>query len=124
MEGWVVVILADVNVSNVGEAIVWGAGVVGGIGLLFRFAGTYILKPFARHQEEVRSEHLSAALSPLLDELGEIRAELTYNGGSSTKDAVRRIDNRLTRMEGRFEQVDRWSRHADASTPDDMEPGL
>lgn len=115
---------ADVNVSNVGEAIVWGAGVVGGIGLLFRFAGTYILKPFARHQEEVRSDHLNEALSPLLSELGEIRAELTYNGGSSTKDAVRRIDNRLSRMEGRFEQHDRWTRHDGDVTPDDMEPGL
>lgn len=91
---------AAFNVTNIGEAVVWAAGVVGAIVTVFRLFGTYILAPYARSQEEKDDARLARAIGPLRDELAEVRAELSYNGGSTTKDAVRRIDRRLTRLEG------------------------
>lgn len=104
---------ADIDINNAGTAIVWVAGVVGGIGVLFRFMGTYILAPYARSQSQRMADQLDGKLEPLMDELGTIRSELQYNGGRTTKDAVRRIDERLTRMEGRFEEHDRFTRHTE-----------
>lgn len=42
----------------------------------------------------------------LREKLATVQREVTFNGGTSLKDAVREIDRRLTRMEGRAEE--RW----------------
>jgi hypothetical protein len=108
-------VFAAFNVTNVGEAVVWGAGVVGAIVTVFRLFGVYILAPYARSQEKKDDDRLERAISPLRDELAEVRGELSYNGGASTKDAVRRIDRRLTRLEG-------WLHTGDDIAKDDLLP--
>jgi hypothetical protein len=109
--------VAEIAPANVGEWIVWAAGIVGGIAVMFRFFGTYILKPYS----EAQLDKMSERLKPLQDELEVIRREVTYNSGSSLKDAVRRIEREQDIMKGRFEEHDRYTHRGD---PDDMEPGL
>lgn len=109
-------VLGGIDINNVGEGVIWTSAVVGGIAVMLRVAGTYILKPYARTR-------LAKQLAPLVDELATIRAEVTYNGGGSLKDAVRRTERRLDHMEGRMEEHDRWTR-GQADGPDHMEPGL
>jgi len=102
-------LMPDGPLANVGELIIWTAAVVGGVVAMFRLAGAYILRPIQDAAAERDAERLDKALAPLAEELRVIRSEVTYNGGASLKDAVRGIDLRLTRMEGRAEE--RW--HAD-----------
>lgn len=115
---------AAFNVTNAGEAVVWGAGVVGAIVAVFRLFGTYILSPYAKNQDRKDDERIERAIQPLRDEIGLVRYEVQYNDGGSLKDAVRRTDRRLIRLEARFEEHDSWTHKAHASDPDDLEPGL
>lgn len=110
--------LAAFDPSNVGELVVWAAGIVGGIAVIFRFFGTYILKPYS----EAQLDKMSERLQPLQDELKVIRTEVTYNSGTSLKDAVRRIERQQDIMQGRFEEHDRFAHGK--TDPDDMESGL
>jgi hypothetical protein len=105
-----------VGPTNVGEWVLYAAGVIGGIAIIFRFFGTYILHPYSENQLDKFSERLK----PLEDELAVIRTEVTYNSGASLKDAVRRIEREQDRMKGRFEEHDRFT-HGKA---DEMESGL
>lgn len=108
------------NVTNIGQGVLLGTSVVLAIAAIFRLFGTAILAPYARKQDGKDDRRIADALKPLSDELQVIRSEVTYNSGKSLKDAVRRIDHRLTRIEGRIEEHDRYAH----GTPDDMESGL
>lgn len=104
--------MTDNPIANAGELIIWAAAVVGGVVAVFRVAGTYILRPIHDANAERDAERLHAALAPLAEELKIIRGEVTYNGGGSLKDAVRNLDRRVVRIEGRMEE--RWqAEHGD-----------
>lgn len=61
---------------SAGEAIVWAAGVIAALGVLWR----YIVRPITRARREAwRRFHALADL---------VERELTYNGGASMKDAT------------------------------------
>ena len=101
--------------QTIGEVAALVALIVGALAATFRFLGTYILAPVSRRAAEQDQERLENALGPMRDELSTIREEVTYNGGASLKDGVRRIDRRLTRLEGAFDEHDRWQ-HNEAAT--------
>lgn len=94
--------------QTLGEVAALVGILLGALVAMFRFAGTYILAPVNRRNAEQDLQRLNEALGPVHDELATIRNEVTYNGGKSLKDGVRRIDHRLTRLEGAFEEHDRW----------------
>ena len=108
--------LALVSISNVGEAVVWAAAVVGATIALFRVFGTYILAPYARGRDAKDDARLRTHLAPLKSEVSEIRAEVRYNGGTSLKDGMRRIERRLARLEGHVGAHDQWERDWRASS--------
>lgn len=114
---------ADIDITNIGQGVLLGTSVVLAIAAIFRLFGSSILAPYARKQDRKDDDRIKHALKPLSDELSEIRAEVTYNHGTSLKDAVHRIDRNLIRIESRFEEHDRWA-HQRVERPDDLESGL
>jgi hypothetical protein len=102
--------IADIDINSIGTAAVSVTAIVGAIALVFRVFGTYILKPYANAQAQKDDDRLDSKLAPLSEELLKVRQEVTYNGGSSLKDAVRNLDRRVTRFEGRFDEHDKFVR--------------
>ena len=103
-------VVGDIDINSIGTAAASVAAIVTAIAVVFRLFGNYILKPYANAQATKDDDRLDAKLSPIVDELTTVREEVTYNGGGSLKDAVRRLDNRLTRFEGRFDEHDKFTR--------------
>jgi hypothetical protein len=104
--------------DSLGAVIVTTAAIVGAIVAIFRVFGTYILAPYARKQDHKDDDRLDLKLRPLSEELTTIRQEVTWNHGTSLKDAVRNLDHRVTRFEGRFDEHDRYFRDQKAKGND------
>lgn len=73
------------------------AAIVAIVGIVQRWA----ISPAARSlRETIREE-----LAPLQTAVEDVRREVTYNGGTSLKDAVRRTEDRVTKVESEVETV-------------------
>ena len=101
---------AEFDVNTWSNGVLALGVVVGSIAAVVRF--------FSRTVTRAIKDQLDVKLDPMAEELVTIRGELSYNGGQSTKDAVRRIDKRLTRMEGAFIEHDRLAHEVDEGTTD------
>ena len=56
--------------------------------------------PFRLNEEAIAARHRMDQVEKTLNELSKfVKKELTYNGGSSTLDAIRRIENRIIEQE-------------------------
>lgn len=79
--------------------IVTALGMVSVIALFVRL----VVKPWA----EGLMEPLRQRLDDLSDQMRDVRREVTYNGGSSIKDAVRRIEDGQRREHERGDRLER-----------------
>jgi hypothetical protein len=102
--------IADIDINSVGTAAASVAAIVTAIAVVFRLFGNYILHPYAKAQALKDDDRLDSKLAPLTEELVTIRQEVTWNHGTSLKDAVRNLDRRVTRFEGRFDEHDKYVR--------------
>lgn len=93
---------ADIDISTWSTAILALGSIVGSVAAVVRFFSHNITKHI--------STQLDLKLDPMADELATIRDEVTYNGGGSLKDAVRRTERRIDRLEGRFDEHDKFTR--------------
>lgn len=73
-----------------GEAIVYGAAIIGGVTTIGGAAWRWVISPaFTKTVREVVKAENAAALTPVMK-------ELSLNGGQSLKDRVVRIDEQLS----------------------------
>lgn len=87
---------------------------VGALGTAVAVINHWVVAPLERRRDEERRERVAEtrgivdqATEPIKAKLDQIVREVSYDGGASLKDAVRRIDERVTRMEGRLDEHDR-----------------
>lgn len=88
------------------EYVLLIGSLVGAVVAIVGIVQRWVIHPLSRSLRETIKEELS----PISKRVEDIAREVTYNGGSSLKDAVRRIEQRQDRMEG---QVDTLLRLAD-----------
>ena len=115
-----------------GQMVDWfaaAAAFVGAVGSAVAVLRRWIIDPMERRHEVERAERaeevrrlVAETVAPINDKLDRVVAEVTFNGGSSLKDAVRRIDIRLTRVEARLEERENRDRKRDESSG--FHPGL
>ena len=92
-----------IGAQNVGEWLDWlirVTAVVGGIAVLLRFAKTWILDPMQTREEQHIRRVVSEELAGIRTDLAAVLAEVTYNSGTSLKDAVRRVERDVVRVQG------------------------
>lgn len=103
-----------------------GLAIFGGIittaALVVGIVNRWIVQPMRRLDDERNEAAAKQVMAPIERQLAAIattidlvRAEVTYNGGKSLKDSVRRIEHRLDRLEGAFAEHDRTTERLDPS---------
>lgn len=66
----------------------------------FHWVVALVKMPFRLNEEAIAARERMDAVEKTLNELNKfVKKELTYNGGSSTLDAIRRIENRIIEQE-------------------------
>lgn len=115
--------VAAVTITGWIEWLMLAVTFVGALGAAVAVINRWVVAPLERRRDEERRERVAEteaivadATGPINDKLDQIVREVSYNGGASLKDAVRRIDDRVTRMEGRLDERDRWA-HGLTSEP-------
>lgn len=97
------------------------AAVVGGIAVILRFAGKYVVNPMQEREVRRIERMLDEHLEPISNEVNQIAREVRFDGGESLKDAVHRLERGQLRIQGRLGLVpedytlldDRLEQHAD-----------
>lgn len=84
------------------EWLLRAAAVVGGLAVIMRTFGTYVVNPMQKREAERTEEMFTKHLSPLTKSIEEIKNEVTFNGGESLKDAVRRLERGQHRIQGKL----------------------
>lgn len=101
------------------ETIMAWAGVViavgGAVGVLYKLVSPIVKKTksllnslelFTKDWFGDEGDHLHPRRPGVLERLTVVEKELQHNGGSSIKDAVRRIENKLNNMDSRLKDGD------------------
>lgn len=82
------------------EAIEFGVKVAKFLWKPFHWIVALVKMPFRLNEEAIAARERMDAVEKTLNELAKfVKKELTYNGGSSTLDAIRRIENRIIEQE-------------------------
>lgn len=90
-----------VTITGWVEWVLLLGSLVGAVVAIVGIVQRWIIHPLGRGLRETIKEELK----PISDRVEDIAREVTYNGGSSLKDAVRRIEQRQDRMEGQVETI-------------------
>jgi len=83
------------------EYVLLIGSLIGAVVAMVGIVQRWVVQPLNRGLRETIKEELS----PISKRVEEIAREVTYNGGASLKDAVRRIENRQDRMEGQVDTL-------------------
>ena len=94
-----------VTITGWTEWVLLLGSLVGAVVAVVGVVQRWVVQPMSRSlRDTIREE-----LGPISTRVEDIAREVTYNGGSSLKDAVRRIETRQDRMEGQVDTLLRLS---------------
>jgi hypothetical protein len=83
------------------EWVILLGSLVGAVVAIVGIVQRWVIQPFGRGlRETIREE-----LKPISEQVDGIAREVRYNGGSSLKDVVRRIEHRQDRLDASMETV-------------------
>jgi hypothetical protein len=83
------------------EWLIYAGALVGSVVAIVGILRRWVVEPVGRQlRDTIREE-----LAPVQKRVDDIANEVQFNGGSSLKDAVRRIEHRQTRIEGQVDTI-------------------
>lgn len=102
-----------VTISGWVEWVLLLGSLVGAIVAIVGIIQRWVVHPLGRSlRDTIREE-----LAPISGRVEDIAREVSYNGGTSLKDAVRRIETRQDRLEGSLDAVLRLSENRNPDGP-------
>lgn len=110
--------MAVVEITGPAEWVMLIVTFVSALGAAVAVINRWLVAPQERRRLNETKSIVAEATGPINDKLDQVVSEVTYNGGGSLKDAVKRTEMGLVELRARFEEHDKH--HGGGG----MEPGL